>query len=151
MFLALHLSEENQQRTSISGCDWPKQSLRRHCQGARIPQSHIWAQESWGRIFDLQSKLVCGQEPSAFLEVMICFPLILSVPQMPLQCTFISQPLRKLYPLFSSFSPHSLKSQHFHCCSLLFMVAFNFSAFLSPHQQPYLFLTLTTQKESRSD
>lgn len=56
-----------------------------------------------------------------------------------------------LRPHFSHFNLQSLKAQHLHYCSFLFMVPFSFSAFISPEWGRHHVLALSPHSESRPD
>lgn len=100
-FLALQLSEEEQQGTSISGCKpaetEPEETLSR---SKNTTITHTEAQQSWGRIFDLQFKLVHGQEPFSFLEGVMSLSSIKK------------KPILTIHPHITDFKKATL---HAHC------------------------------------
>lgn len=113
--------------------------------------THAEAQRSWGRIFDLQSKLVRSQEPSAFLEEVIILSSIQKNTLTIHPRTTVSRKKATLHPHSSRFNPHAWKTQHLHYCSLLFVAPFTFSAFISPRFTPLSSTepTLGVQSEAR--
>lgn len=112
--------------------------------------THTEAQQSWGRIFDLQSKLVRSQEASALLEEVI---ILSSIQKNPLTIhPHITASWKKatLHPHCSRFNPHTWKTQHLRYCSLLFTASFPFSAFISPKSTPLSSVELALRVQSKA-